>query len=152
MPNRLILNEEATMKPITKYACELDRIYGTETEYGLYWKGGKADIFSVINDNFARAILDCHDLFDFKEFFFIRLNEIFLQNGGMIKKDNTDGQNDCTPEYATPECRSARDAVCWEKAGEAIMHNLFDLSGRNSSNFLMVKHGRGFEKLPDAGK
>lgn len=140
------------MKPITKYACELDRIYGTETEYGLYWKGGKIDIFSVMCESFARTILDFNDLFDFNDLPFTRLNEIYLQNGGMIKKDNIDERNDCTPEYATPECRSARDAVCWEKAGEVIMHNLFDLSGRNSSNFLMVKHGRGFTDLPDVDK
>ena len=134
------------MKPITKYACELDRIYGTETEYGLYWKGGKTDIFEVVNQDFARTILDCEYFSSrvWPEFGAPVMNDVFLKNGGLIKKDNTDGHNDCTPEYATPECRAARDAVCWEKAGEVIMHNLFDLSGRNSSIFLMVKHGRGF--------
>ncbi len=134
------------MKPMTKYACELDRIYGTETEYGLYWKGEKMDIFNVVNKDFTRTIfyLDSN---------LTSFTMLFLKNGSMIKKDNLggDGYNDCTPEYATPECRSARDAVCWEKAGEAIMRDLFDLSGRNSSNFLMVKHGRGLANPPGIG-
>ncbi|MBI2062914.1 MAG: proteasome accessory factor PafA2 family protein [Candidatus Yanofskybacteria bacterium] len=132
------------MKPLTSFACELDRIYGTETEYGLYWNTNKTDIFDLMDRNFALSITDYENLFNcFDNLNFSRLSEFFVQNGGLIKKDNPNDYCDCTPEFATPECKSARDAVCWEKAGEIIMRGLFDLSGANNSVFLMVKHGRG---------
>lgn len=137
------------MKQITKYACALDRIYGTETEYGLYWNGLKTDIFKAIDKDFARKILD-FDRFSSKllcDYGIASKNYTFLKNGGLIKKDNLMSSDDCTPEYATPECRSALDAVCWEKAGEIIIHDLFDLSGKNGTLFMMVKHGRGLAGL-----
>ncbi len=111
--------------PLSEYACELDRIYGTETEFGLYWNGEKEDILKIVTQE--------------KRLFSING---FIENGGLVKNDSA-GSPDFLPEYATPECRSVLDVVCWEKAGEMIMYEIVDFLKTKGFKFRLVKHGRG---------
>jgi len=110
------------------------RIYGTETECGLYWHEIVPDGM-VFDQNFLDEMLCCDKFQD------SGAHVYFMLNGGGFRKDNPKEQS-YTPEYASPECRSAKDLVRWEKAGEVILNRLYKLEGENLGKILLVKHCR----------
>lgn len=125
------------------------RIYGTETEYGLYWKGLPNSIYRF----YSPAAIEHYGYHFYPP---RELWRLWLFNGGRYYLDNPSGglltagleikETQGTPEYATPETCSVRDVVCWEKAGELIMRDLFGLEGANANLLSLVKHGRGLDR------
>lgn len=118
------------------------RIYGTETEFGLYWKIEPKSIPSL------------YCLEALKRFAGNPFEPRWLYNGGRFHLDNAEDMISednsreikyslATPEWATPETLSVYDAVCWEKAGELIVREIFDLDGKTGKLVFLAKHGRG---------
>ncbi len=52
------------------------------------------------------------------------LANVILTNGARLYVDHAH------PEYSTPEVTTPRDAVCWDKAGERVMHRAAELAAR----------------------
>lgn len=100
----------------------LERIFGTETEFGLYNEQSKD-----YDPEFVEKISPQASSID-----------IFLYNGGRLYREEACRQS-FTPEYSTPECRSVKDLVCWEKAGEIILRLLLE---KNHDFARAAKHGR----------
>lgn len=104
-----------------------ERIFGTECEYALCYQSG---------DREAIIQLEGEDLLEYAKglttFLLCSLREKgcplageFLGNGGRFYMDR--GGH---PEYATPECRSVRDLVAHEKAGDRIVQELVEIARR----------------------
>lgn len=95
------------------------RIIGLEVEYGLI---GVREDASLIDDEQLGAAL----------FAPVKRRtgdrDAFLENGGRIYLDV--GNH---PEYATPECVGAKDAVIWEQAGMEIMRQFVARAQRRLS-------------------
>jgi proteasome accessory factor A len=100
-----------------------ERIYGTECEYALFHQstpaptGGKA---KLRGEALARHLKEMAGLLvlTLKNGHRPVAGE-FLDNGGRFYIDR--GSH---PEYATPECRSVKEVVAHEKAGDAIVQEL----------------------------
>lgn len=110
-----------------------ERIFGTECEYAPTYH---------LKDNARIARLDEEELHDHLKglslMLFSSLNRKgypmageFLGNGGRLYVDR--GGH---PEYATPECRSIKDLIVYEKAGDRIVQELVTLARP-----LIVHHG-----------
>ncbi|PJE51088.1 MAG: hypothetical protein COV29_02330 [Candidatus Yanofskybacteria bacterium CG10_big_fil_rev_8_21_14_0_10_36_16] len=134
------------------------RICGTETEYSFYILDEDADFLDLNRHNGTKSI-SWKDLFDREyakkysclEYFLGSSSKMFFLNGGCYHNDNGSGVSMGnsrvvgvpTPEYATPECVSARDLVLHEKAGDIIMRDLLGLEGKNKDSVAVYKHVRG---------
>jgi len=102
-----------------------DRIFGTECEYALFYQpdtkagighSGGEDLLECLN-GLNSLLVSC-----LWRKGFARAGE-FLGNGGRFYIDH--GGH---PEYATPECRSVRELVAHEKAGDRIVQELVELA------------------------
>ena len=69
-------------------------------------------------EEFSKA--DAHRPFSFHEM----KSDLVLPNGARFYNDHTH------PEYSTPECRTLRDLVAHDRAGERILHEAADLRNR----------------------
>ncbi|MDP9226221.1 MAG: proteasome accessory factor PafA2 [Actinomycetota bacterium] len=69
------------------------------------------------------------------------LVNVILPNGSRYYVDHAH------PEYSTPECSNARDAVIWDKAGEQILERSMDavqlMAGRGQSLFIYKNNSDG---------
>ena len=99
-----------------------DRIYGTETEYGLYLLQNQASPSGL----FLRGLDYIKDIaylgtkkVDLAKQF-LSISGIYFYNGGYFYCDNSGGEWSYTPEFSSPECRSPKDLVLWEKAGDIL--------------------------------
>ena len=110
-----------------------ERIYGTECEYALCYQS---------EDKETMSQLAGEDLLEYQKglttYLLCSLRDKgcplageFLGNGGRFYMDR--GGH---PEYATPECRSVRDLVAHEKAGDRIVQELVEVA-----RLLMVQQG-----------
>jgi proteasome accessory factor A len=86
------------------------RIYGLETEYGITCtlKGQRRLTPDEVARYLFRSVVSWG-----------RSSNVFMENGGRLYLDV--GSH---PEFATPECDSVLDVVCYERAGDEIMHDL----------------------------
>lgn len=92
------------------------RIYGLENEHRVIKKSGeKCNHYNVLNQN-PHAIKD------------------FITNGAKLYVDQEH------VEYATPECLSVLDVIAYEKAGNAIVFDLF------GDSYEVLKSSQGWEK------
>lgn len=64
----------------------------------------------------------------------VNANRLWLSNGGCVYIDMSH------PEYASPECRSVRDAVVYNKAGELLMCRILRLDDSSASDLKIFKH------------
>lgn len=99
-----------------------ERIFGIETEFGLELLDENNKI--LFEDNFDKKMAR-------KEFLLLALGiegrgsftalgqRNFKPNGSRVYKDVGNHI-----EYGTPECRSAKDAVIYDKAGELLVHEM----------------------------
>lgn len=105
-----------------------DRIYGLETEYGLRHHSDNSDkflnesqIFSLLEKAIETEYLtqtgfdDVSHNINFKE-------GKFIENGARFYYDTGHA------EWATPECRSASDAVIHDKAGEKVLQEMLSVA------------------------
>ncbi len=96
------------------------RVRGIETEYGLNLRiDGGHGWRRVGSDEAARQLFAP----------VVEANaatNVFLRNGGRLYLDV--GSH---PEYATPECRSIRDLIAHDRAGDAIVNRLADTALRH---------------------
>jgi proteasome accessory factor A len=87
------------------------RIFGLETEYGLISSSAGSrvslSVESAVGCLFERVVSRQRGTND------------FLRNGGRLYQDTG-----CHPEYATPECDSARDLALYDKVGERLVEEL----------------------------
>lgn len=111
-----------------------ERIFGTETEYALFFHTEGQKGLAWLNDE---ALLD--HLKGVTPLMLQALQGLgqpvagqFLGNGGRFYIDR--GGH---PEYATPECRSLRDLVLHEKAGDGLVQTLVE-----SARALLEQTGR----------
>ncbi len=124
------------------------RILGTESEYGLlYSPGGKAEASELHGE----ALLDRMKALSSLLVAGLRSKGLahageFLGNGGRFYVDR--GGH---PEYATPECRTIRDLVAYEKAGDRIVQtlvqearNLLPDQGRSGSLYVFKNNVDSF--------
>jgi len=86
------------------------RVIGLETEYGLSFTATGRRALAV--EDVARRMF--RDVVTWG-----RSSNVFLENGARLYLDV--GSH---PEYATPECPSAREALVHERAGDRIVHDL----------------------------
>ncbi len=87
----------------------MDRVLGVETEYGLSARaGGRRLSAPEAADLLFRPVVAEH-----------RSANAFLGNGGRLYLDVG-----AHPEYATPECRTARDLLLAERAGDELVAGL----------------------------
>jgi proteasome accessory factor A len=87
-----------------------DRVIGLETEYGISCTlDGRR---TIPTEDLARRMFRHVVAWG-------RSSNVFLENGARLYLDV--GSH---PEYATPECRSALEAVVHERAGDRIVHDL----------------------------
>ncbi|HLV79233.1 MAG TPA: proteasome accessory factor PafA2 family protein [Chthonomonadaceae bacterium] len=71
---------------------------------------------------------------------------IFLANGGKLYIDVG-----CHPEYATPECATPRDLVCYTLAGDRIMAQIArDLERSGRSRALVFRGNTGYGGQPES--
>jgi proteasome accessory factor A len=134
----------------------IEKIMGTETELGISAKdprGFDPVSGSILLINSHRPIAEVKSIWDYtgeNPLLDARGFEVsgererpsqqdnrtinkLLRNGGRLYVDGAH------PEYSTPECASARDVVCYEKAGERI----FELC-LASANLTLPEHQRIF--------
>ncbi len=100
-----------------------ERIFGTECEYALsYQSNNKKDKPPAFGEDLLEYLkgLISFILLSLNEKNMPRAGE-FLGNGGRFYIDR--GGH---PEYATPECRSIRDLVIHEKAGDRLVQELVE--------------------------
>lgn len=119
------------------------RIYGVETEFGIKYYPGKedrkherilseTDVFEVLNSILEREsddilanlafnspILPNQSGQSFVDLYPTNKHKTFLGNGARFYMDTG-----FHPEYATPECRTPRDVVLYDKAGERLLEDL----------------------------
>lgn len=107
-----------------------ERIFGTECEYAPVYHGGpemssspsgESDIIGE-HENLAAAMLA-----GIRDKAYPMAGE-FMGNGGRLYLDR--GGH---PEFATPECRTIKDIVAYEKAGDQIMQELVEATWSGGS-------------------
>ena len=103
-----------------------ERILGTEVEFALFYQPEEKTTRRLGGD----ALLDHLNELSALLFSSLKRNGClmageFLANGGRLYIDRG-----AHPEYATPECRSVREAVAYEKAGERIVQDLVKAARR----------------------
>lgn len=114
-----------------------ERILGTEVEFALLYQPGEKTTRLLGGE----ALLDHLNELSALLFSSLKSNGTlmageFIANGGRLYIDR--GGH---PEYATPECRSIREAVAYEKAGERIVQDLVKAARR------LILRQRGSGKL-----
>jgi proteasome accessory factor A len=95
------------------------RIYGLESEYGIIFTTEGKKTLPV-----EKAVRYLFEKLDTMEGF---LN-VFFDNGAKFYLDT--GYH---PEYATPECASLKDLICYDKAGERIIEDLLHFAERRAT-------------------
>jgi len=103
-----------------------ERILGTEVEFALLYQPEEKTTRRLAGE----ALLDHLNELSTLLFSSLKRNGClmageFLANGGRLYIDRG-----AHPEYATPECRSVREAVAYEKAGERIVQDLVKAARR----------------------
>ena len=121
----------------------MNRIAGIETEYGCLVTGGEERVevwpSRVRNHLFKKlraGVLDQH----YRDYEEPPGNGGFLLNGGRVYLDMGH------IEYATPECRTVRDLVACDLAGDAMLQGAVDSMGVGDTvSFLKnnIDHGTG---------
>lgn len=107
-----------------------DRILGVETEFGTYVEGNHFDQPEAAVEALKDAVfydlkLGLIDLHARDEMFEPRLKGGFLTNGGRLYIDAVGTHL----EYATPEVRSIRDLIRFNRAGQRIIRRAIKLLG-----------------------
>ncbi len=106
----------------------MDRIVGLETEYGCLVSGPQATAGTeswpvrVKNHLFRQARVGALDL-HYRDYEEPPGNGGFLLNGGRIYLDMGH------LEYASPECRTLRDAVAYDLAGDQLLQSALEAMG-----------------------
>lgn len=111
-----------------------DRIYGLETEYALIHNSDnkerildKGKIFNLLDDALTKRYKTQSGFSEKSEL--IELKEgRFIENGARFYYDTGHA------EWAAPECRSIKDAVIFDKAGERILEELIPLAEEKMRN------------------
>ena len=103
------------------------RVFGIETEFGCLVRdpaaGTAEEVVERVKDYaFYRKRIGAIDLHARNYAFEPARLRGFLVNGGRLYVDAVGSHE----EYATPECRSIFEAVCWDKAGQRLLQNLVD--------------------------
>ncbi|OGL44548.1 MAG: hypothetical protein A2161_05900 [Candidatus Schekmanbacteria bacterium RBG_13_48_7] len=126
------------------------RIFGLETEFGIkYYPGeedrkrerilSETDVFEILNSILERDSDDIISNLSFdsnilspattigsmNELYPTNKHKTFLGNGARFYMDTG-----FHPEYATPECRTPRDVVLYDKAGERLLEDLVIIAQR----------------------
>lgn len=106
------------------------RVFGIETEFGCLVRdpaaGTAEEVVERVKDYaFYRKRIGAIDLHARNYAFEPARSGGFLVNGGRLYVDAVGSHE----EYATPECRSIFDAVCWDKAGQRLLQTLVNELG-----------------------
>lgn len=112
----------------------MDRIYGIENEFGIVlqmddgtWDDDKYHMIYTMNSPTAGSMRAMAGP-----------AKIWQSNGACIYVDTG-----AHPEHATPECRLAKEAVLYAKAGEIITTGIFSRRFPDQSRFILFKNNLG---------
>ena len=124
------MDNSAPFEPLPERICStsMNRVVGIETEYGCLVSGdpvhGTADAWPARVKNYlfkkAKAgVIDLH----YRDYEEPPGNGGFLLNGGRLYIDMGH------LEYSSPECRTVRDAVAYDMAGDLLLQSALEALG-----------------------
>ncbi|MDP3770041.1 MAG: proteasome accessory factor PafA2 family protein [bacterium] len=125
-----------------------DRVYGIENEFGvtcLYSDGTICDIDELTSRDihygaFIKLKIIPHSVLAYGP----GVSRLWHSNGGCTYIDT--GTH---PEHATPECRSIRDVIRFNKAGERICASIFEYPSNTNFRILLFKNNIGINEHGD---
>lgn len=124
-----------------------DRVVGIENEYGaLIEKANgtyETSSLTAYISPFAWFLKQQNGIFGVLT---VSDNRLWFPNGGCLYIDQSH------PEYASAECRRIRDVVAHNKAGEILLHKIFDMPGKEGETIHLFKNNIAENKDGDTPK